>query len=82
MLNVRRYRYFSSYFIHKVHFYPTQRSFSQQANFYMYTHFYCKRDKLQSSVMAPRKSSKASVEVLGQGSDNISDTSPRSVDFV
>jgi hypothetical protein len=28
MLNVRRYRPFASYFIHKVHFYPAQRSFS------------------------------------------------------
>jgi hypothetical protein len=32
--------------------------------------------------MAPRKASKASAEVSGQGSDNISDTSPRSVDSV
>ena len=32
--------------------------------------------------MAPWKASKASVEVSGQGSDNVADTSPRSVDFV
>jgi hypothetical protein len=32
--------------------------------------------------MAPRKASKASVEVLGQGSNNVVDTSPRSVDSV
>jgi len=32
--------------------------------------------------MAPRKESKANVEVSGQGSDNVSDTSPRSVDSV
>jgi len=32
--------------------------------------------------MAPRKASKASVEVSGQGSDNVVDTSPRSVDSV
>ena len=32
--------------------------------------------------MAPRKTSKASAESLGQGSDNVSDTSPRSVDSV
>ena len=32
--------------------------------------------------MAPRKASKASVEVSGQGSDNVADTSPRSVDSV
>ena len=32
--------------------------------------------------MAPRKVSKANVEVLGQGSDNVVDTSPRSVDSV
>ena len=32
--------------------------------------------------MAPRKAAKANVEVAGQGSDNVSDTSPRSVDSV
>jgi hypothetical protein len=32
--------------------------------------------------MAPRKASKASAEISGQGSDNVSDTSPRSVDSV
>ena len=48
----------------------------------MYTHFYCRRAKLQSPVMAPGKASKASAEVSGQGSDNVSDTSPRSIDSV
>ena len=48
----------------------------------MYTHFYCRRAKSQSSVIAPRKASKASVEILGQGSDNVSDTSPQSVDSI
>jgi hypothetical protein len=32
--------------------------------------------------MAPRKASKANVEVSGQGSDNVVDTSPRSIDSV
>jgi hypothetical protein len=32
--------------------------------------------------MAPRKAARANVEVAGQGSDNVSDTSPRSVDSV
>ena len=32
--------------------------------------------------MASRKASKASVEVSGQGSDNVADTSPRCVDSV
>jgi hypothetical protein len=32
--------------------------------------------------MAPRKASKANVEVSGQDLDNISDTSPRSIDSV
>jgi hypothetical protein len=32
--------------------------------------------------MAPRKATKANVEVVGQGSDNVSDTSPQSVDSV
>ena len=32
--------------------------------------------------MAPRKVSKANVEVSGQGSDNVPDTSPRSVDSI
>jgi hypothetical protein len=48
----------------------------------MYTHFYFRRAKLQSPVMALRKTSKESAEVLGQGSDNVSDTSPRRVDSV
>jgi hypothetical protein len=48
----------------------------------MYTHFYRRRAKTQSPAMAPRKASKANVEVSGQGSDNVSDTSPRSIDSV
>ena len=48
----------------------------------MYTHFYRRREKLQSPVMVPRKVSKASAEVSGQGSDNISDTSPWSIDCI
>jgi hypothetical protein len=32
--------------------------------------------------MAPRKASKASVELAGQGLNNVVDTSPRSVDSV
>ena len=32
--------------------------------------------------MAPRKASKASVESSGQGSDNVFDTSPKSIDSV
>jgi uncharacterized protein (UPF0333 family) len=48
----------------------------------MYTYFYRRRAKAGSPVMAPRKASKASVEVSGQGSDNVVDTSPRSVDSV
>ena len=32
--------------------------------------------------MAPRKASKANVEVSGQGSENVVDTSPRSVDSI
>jgi hypothetical protein len=53
-----------------------QSTLSRRANFCMYTYFYRRRDKAGSPVMAPRKASKASVEVLGQGSNNISDTSP------
>jgi hypothetical protein len=67
---------------HKAHFYFVQRSFSQRADFCMYTHFYYRRARSQSSVMAPRKVSKESAEISGQGSDNVSDTSPRSVDSV
>jgi hypothetical protein len=48
----------------------------------MYTHFYCRRAKSESSIMAPRKASKAIAESSGQGSDNVSDTSPRSIDSV
>jgi hypothetical protein len=42
----------------------------------MYTHFYYRRAKLQSPIMAPQKASMESAEVLGQGSNNVSDTSP------
>jgi hypothetical protein len=48
----------------------------------MYTYFYHRRPKVESPAMAPRKASKATVEVSGQGSDKVSDTSPRSVDSV
>jgi hypothetical protein len=48
----------------------------------MYTYFYRRRAKVESPAMALRKASKAIVEVSGQGSDNVSDTSPRSVDSV
>ena len=48
----------------------------------MYTQFYHRRAKTQASAMAPRKVAKANVEVAGQGSDNVSDTSPQSVDSV
>ena len=48
----------------------------------MYTHFYRRRAKTQSPAMALRKASKVNVEVSGQGSDNVTDTSPRSIDSV
>lgn len=48
----------------------------------MYTHCYRRRAKTKTSAMAPRKAAKANVEVAGKGLDNISDTSPRSVDSV
>jgi hypothetical protein len=48
----------------------------------MYTHFYYRRAKLQSSVMAPRKVSKVGAEISGEGSDNVFDTSPQSVDSI
>jgi hypothetical protein len=48
----------------------------------MYTQFYRRRAKMQASAMAPRKEAKANVEVSGQGSDNVSDTSPRSINSV
>ena len=68
--------------IHKAHFYPAQIIFSQQTDLCMYMHFYYRRAKSQSSVMAPQKASKASAEISGQGSDNVSDTSPRSIDSI
>jgi hypothetical protein len=48
----------------------------------MYTQFYQRRAKTQTAAMAPRKAAKANVEVTGQGSDNVSDTSPRSVESI
>jgi hypothetical protein len=48
----------------------------------MYTQFYRRRDKTQASPMAPRKASKANVEVSGQSLDNVSDTFPRSINSV
>jgi hypothetical protein len=48
----------------------------------MYTQFYRRRAKMQASAMASRKAAKANVEISGQGSDNVSDTSPRSIDSV
>jgi hypothetical protein len=43
----------------------------------MYTQVYCRRAKKQASAMAPRRAAKENVEVAVQGSDNVSDTSPR-----
>jgi hypothetical protein len=48
----------------------------------MYTQFYRRRVKMKASAMAPQKAAKVNVEVAGQGSDNVSDTSPQSVDSV
>jgi hypothetical protein len=48
----------------------------------MYTYFYRRRAKAGSPAMAPRKASKANVEVSGQGSDNVVDTSPQSVESI
>ena len=48
----------------------------------MYTQFYCRREKMQVSAMAPLKAANANVEVAGQGIDNVADTSPRSVDSI
>jgi hypothetical protein len=59
-----------------------EKTFLEQTNFYMYTDCYRRRDKVESPTMALRKASKSTVEVSGQGSDNVSDTSPRSVDSV
>jgi hypothetical protein len=44
----------------------------------MYTQVYRRRVKTQVSAMAPRETTKANVEIAAQGSDNVSDTSPRS----
>jgi hypothetical protein len=43
----------------------------------MYTQVYHRRTKTPASAMAPRRGAKANVEVAAQGSDNVSDTSPR-----
>jgi hypothetical protein len=43
----------------------------------MYTQVYCRREKKKASAMAPRRAVKANVEVVAQGPDNVSDTSPR-----
>jgi hypothetical protein len=48
----------------------------------MYTYFYRRRAKEESPGMAQRKASKANADVSGQGSDNVTDTSPRSIDSV
>jgi hypothetical protein len=55
-------------------------TFCKRTNFCMYKHFYHRRAKVESLAMAPREASKSNVEVSGQGLDNVSDTSPRSVD--
>ena len=43
----------------------------------MYTQVYYRRTKTPASAMAPRRGAKENVEVAAQGSDNVSDTSPR-----
>jgi hypothetical protein len=43
----------------------------------MYTQVYHRRTKTPVSAMAPRRGAKANIEAAAQGSDNISDTSPR-----
>jgi hypothetical protein len=48
----------------------------------MYTQVYHRRAKKQAAVMAPRKATKTNVEVTSQGSDNVSDTSPRSIESI
>jgi hypothetical protein len=48
----------------------------------MYTQFYRRRAKTQALAMAPRKASKENVEVSRQGSDNVFDTSPQSINSV
>jgi hypothetical protein len=44
----------------------------------MYTQVYHRRTKTPVSTMAPRRGAKANVESTAQGSDNVSNTSPRS----
>jgi hypothetical protein len=48
----------------------------------MYTQVYRRRAKTQALAMAPWKAAKANVEIAAQGSDNVSDTLPWSVDSV
>jgi hypothetical protein len=43
----------------------------------MYTQVYRRREKTQVSDMGPRRAAKENVEVATQGSENVSDTSPR-----
>jgi hypothetical protein len=43
----------------------------------MYTQVYHRRTKTPVSAMAPRRGAKANIEAAAQGSDNVSDTSPR-----
>jgi hypothetical protein len=43
----------------------------------MYTQVYHRRTKTPASAMAPRRGAKANIEAAAQGSDNVSDTSPR-----
>ena len=43
----------------------------------MYTQVYYRREKKKASAMAPRRATKANIEVVVQGPDNVSDTSPR-----
>jgi hypothetical protein len=43
----------------------------------MYMQVYHRRTKTPASAMAPRRGAKENVKVAAQGSDNLSDTSPR-----
>jgi hypothetical protein len=48
----------------------------------MYTQVYHRREKTQASAMAPWKEAKENIEIARQGLDNVSDTSPQSVDSI
>jgi hypothetical protein len=48
----------------------------------MYTQVYHRRAKKQATVMASWRVTKTNVEVTSQSSDNVSDTSPRSVESI